>query len=229
MEERAAFLIGYAHQHGPVSVRGLYYQAEVASVPGIDKSDQAYQRVQQQVLILRRTGRMPYGDIADMTRWMRKPKSYSSIEEALAETARTYRVSLWRDADCHVEVWCEKDALAGVILPVTSEYDVPLMVTRGYTSETFAFEAVAARGADPRPFHVYAFVDFDRSGRDGARSLEEKLKRLCAGAAGVLLRNPLPPSRHHAGADQGAWASDATAQAQVSSGPQMAVPLRLRA
>ena len=91
MEERAAFLIDYAHQHGPVSVRGLYYQAEVASVPGIDKSDQAYQRVQQQVLVLRRTGRMPYTDISDATRWMRKPTSYNSIQDALEENARTYR------------------------------------------------------------------------------------------------------------------------------------------
>jgi hypothetical protein len=30
MEERARFLIDYAEKHGPVTVRGLYYQAEVA-------------------------------------------------------------------------------------------------------------------------------------------------------------------------------------------------------
>ena len=44
-------------------------------------------------------------------------------------------------------------------------------------SETFAFEAVAARGDDPRPYHVYYFGDFDRSGYDAARSLNEKLQR----------------------------------------------------
>jgi hypothetical protein len=38
MEARARFLIAYAQQHGPVSVRGLYYQAEVAGIPGIDKT-----------------------------------------------------------------------------------------------------------------------------------------------------------------------------------------------
>ena len=37
MEERAEFLIDYASEHGPVTVRGLYYQAEVASLPGISK------------------------------------------------------------------------------------------------------------------------------------------------------------------------------------------------
>jgi len=54
---------------------------------------------------------------------------------------------------------------------------VPLMVTRGFSSETFCFEAVEARAGDPRPYHVYYLGDFDRSGRDAARSLHEKLKR----------------------------------------------------
>ena len=39
MEERAQFLIEYAEEHGPVTVRGLYYQAEVHDVPGISKDD----------------------------------------------------------------------------------------------------------------------------------------------------------------------------------------------
>ena len=177
MEARAAFLIDYADRHGPVSVRGLYYQAEVANVPGIDKTDGGYDKVQRQVLLLRRSGDIAYRDIADATRWMRKPKSYNSIEDALSATARTYRSNLWRDSGSYVEVWCEKDALAGVIFPVTSEYDVPLMVARGYTSETFAFKSVAARDDDPRPYHVYYFGDFDRSGRDAAASLKEKLER----------------------------------------------------
>ena len=81
---------------------------------------------------------------------MRKPDTYSTIEEALEASARYYRRSLWVDSEDRVEVWCEKDALAGVLYPVTSEYDVPLMVTRGFSSETFAYEAVAA-WADASP------------------------------------------------------------------------------
>jgi hypothetical protein len=54
MEERAEFLIGYAEEHGPVTSRGLYYQAEVHGVPGIDKTEASYEKVQRQVLSLRR-------------------------------------------------------------------------------------------------------------------------------------------------------------------------------
>jgi hypothetical protein len=177
MEERARFLIAYAREHGPVTVRGLYYQAEVHGIPGIDKTDGSYNKVQAQVLKLRRAGRMSYSWISDATRWMRKPTSFDSVEDALNDLAASYRRNLWRDADCYVEIWCEKDALAGTIYPVTSAYDVPLMVARGFSSETFCYEAVAARGNDQRPYVVYYLGDFDRAGRDAARSLHEKLRR----------------------------------------------------
>jgi hypothetical protein len=105
MEERAAFLTAYAEEHGPVTVRQLYYQAEVKGVPGIDKTEGGYDKVQRQVLDLRRAGRLPYDEIADLTRWMRKPETHDSIEAALRSTARFYRKALWRDADTYVEIW----------------------------------------------------------------------------------------------------------------------------
>ena len=65
MEERAEFLIAYAEEHSPVSVRQLYYQAETADVPGIDKTESSYGKVQHQVLMLRRAGRLSYEHISD--------------------------------------------------------------------------------------------------------------------------------------------------------------------
>jgi hypothetical protein len=46
MEVRAEFLVNYAERHGPITVRGLYYQAEVAKVVGIDKTEAGYGKVQ---------------------------------------------------------------------------------------------------------------------------------------------------------------------------------------
>ncbi len=184
MEERARFLIAYAREHQPVTVRGLYYQAEVAGVPGIDKTENSYNKVQHQVLQLRRQGRISYTWISDATRWQRRPRTFDNWEDALEQTARTYRRSLWQDAGVDVEIWIEKDALAGVVDDVTWEYDVPLMVSRGYTSETFAFNAIEAHVGSDRPLMVYALYDFDRSGADAARSLDEKLTRF-AGERGV--------------------------------------------
>ena len=220
MEERAEFLVAYAEAHGPITVRGLYYQAEVAGIAGIDKTEASYAKVQRQVLQLRRSGRLAYDHIADATRWMRKPTSYNSIKDALAETARFYRRNLWQDAKDHVEVWIEKDALAGVVLPITAHFDVPLMVARGFSSETFAYEAVAARGDDQRDYYVYYLGDFDRSGVDAARSLKEKLERFAEDKFGIVFQQsaitpemidaynlPIRPHKRNTAADRN-WPYD---------------------
>ena len=56
-----------------------------------------------------------------------------------------------------VEIWCEKDALAGVMWDPASAYDVPLMVSRGMPSITFlhgtALEIAGAARAGKR-FYV---------------------------------------------------------------------------
>ena len=56
-----------------------------------------------------------------------------------------------------------------------------------YTSETFAFNAIETYVGSDRPLVVYALYDFDRSGADAARSLEEKLTRF-ASERGVDVR-----------------------------------------
>jgi len=46
-------------------------------------------------------------------------------------------IGFWRDQDAYVEVWLEKEALAGVLYQATSQWDIPLMVTRGYSSLSY--------------------------------------------------------------------------------------------
>ena len=77
---------------------------------------------------------LPFEWISDNTRWMRKPQTFESLEAALRHTAAYYRRDLWADNEVYVEIWLEKDALAGVVVDITDEYDVPLMVARGYSS-----------------------------------------------------------------------------------------------
>lgn len=175
MEVRARFLLEYAELYAPVTVRQLYYAATVAALPGIAKDDNGYSAVQQQVLKLRREGRMPYWHIADLTRFMRGVVTHDSVDEALKDTARLYRRSLWRDRPYRIEFWLEKDALAGCVQPVTEQYAVPLMVCRGFTSETFAYEAVAGIAHIGQETHIYHLGDFDRSGQDAADDLGRKL------------------------------------------------------
>ena len=158
----------------PVTVRQTYYLAVAAGV--IDKTDKAYFNVSHRLTLLRRAKRLPYTSIADNTRWMRKPRTFNSIDEALENCRDTYRKAVWSNVDAYVEVWCEKDALAGVLLEETDPYDVPLMVSRGFSSESYLYGAAEQIRAANRPAYIYYFGDYDPSGLIIPQSIERRLR-----------------------------------------------------
>jgi hypothetical protein len=162
-----------------MTVRQIFYQ--LASVQGIvPKEDQAgYVPVQRQALSLRRQGFLPWGFIADGTRWVNEPETYDSTDDALREVARTYRRNLWRSQGARIEIWLEKDALASLLRPTTHGFGVRLMVSRGQSSDTYVYSAAreaqtAWDEAEIETF-VYALYDSDRYGRCSAEKIEEKL------------------------------------------------------
>jgi hypothetical protein len=129
-----------------MTVRQVFYQMVAREV--IAKTEGEYKNTIVRLLTeMRLDGTIPYGRIADNTRWMRKPTTYGSMEAALENTVQTYRRQVWANQGAYVEVWLEKEALAGVVYDLTSEWDVPLMVTRGYPSITFLHEAAEAMDA----------------------------------------------------------------------------------
>ena len=158
------------------TVRQVYYQATVHGL--VDKTESGYEKVQRALVQLRRNEDMPFAWIADNTRWMRKPKTFDSVEEALAHTAATYRRALMSAMDAYVEIWLEKDALAGVIVPITAQYDVPLMVARGYSSITFLNGAAEAIEAQDKPAYIYHVGDWDPWGQKAADTIEATLREL---------------------------------------------------
>jgi hypothetical protein len=164
----------------PMIVRQVFYQATVKDI--VEKSEAGYTKVQTDLVQMRRAGVLPYGWLADNTRWQRKPRTFSGIEQALNETAHLYRKALWDDADVHVEIWLEKDALAGAVLPVTSIYDVPLMVARGYASLSFLHSAAEYINDLKVPVYIYHFGDFDPSGVNAGEKIEETLNEMAPDA-----------------------------------------------
>jgi hypothetical protein len=180
MRDREARLYEIVRAGHPMTVRQTFYQATVQGV--VDKSELGYGMVQRALVQMRREGRLPFDWIVDNTRWQRRPRTFDSVADALTETARLYRKSLWSDADCYVEIWLEKDALSGVILPVTSAYDVPLMTARGYASLSFLYEAADHIGSLDVPAYVYHLGDFDPSGVNAGEKIEQTLRELAPDA-----------------------------------------------
>ena len=77
-----------------MTVRQVFYQLVSRGV--IAKTEGEHrQTVVRLLTAMRRAGEMPFGWIGDNTRWMRKPRTYSSMQDMLALTAQTYRRALW--------------------------------------------------------------------------------------------------------------------------------------
>lgn len=159
----------------PQTIRQIFYALTVRKM--VPKTEQGYKAVMRSLCQMRRRGEIPYHWIADNTRWMRKPSTHSSLKGFLDDTARFYRRDLWADAPVYVEVWCEKDALAGVILEETAVYDVPLMVSRGFSSDTYLYDAAAAIRLSGKPTFIYQLGDRDPSGLWISSQIEKGLRR----------------------------------------------------
>ncbi|MEN8151414.1 MAG: hypothetical protein ABFS86_16475 [Planctomycetota bacterium] len=175
MDALREILFLVVRQDRPMTVRQVFYR--MVSIGAIGKTEAEYKNVVIRLLAdLRLSGLLPFEWIADNTRWQRKPRTYSSLEAALENTARTYRRALWDTQERYVEVWLEKEALAGVLLDVTDPFDVPLMVTRGYSSLSYLYRAAEDIVRIGKPAVLLYFGDHDPSGVDIPRNVMARLE-----------------------------------------------------
>lgn len=180
MAARNEALIRIVAEIRPCTVRQTYYQATVRGI--VEKTEAGYDKVQRALVELRMSGRIPFRSITDNTRWQIKPNTHDSVKDALEETARLYRRAVWSDVDAYVEFWLEKDALAGVVQPITAKYDVPLMVARGFSSISFLHSAAEDINALDKPANIYHLGDHDPSGVCAGEKIEETLRKFAPGA-----------------------------------------------
>ncbi len=184
LETRRRAIQDIARAQQPATVRAIFYQAVVAGIVG--KSD--YKIIQADLVVMRQNkvaspmaNSIPMDWIVDTSRRVNQPLTFSDPQEGLVWLSRVYRRSLWDDADCVVQVWLEKDALSGVLSPITRKYDVPLMTARGFSSISFIHESAKALAGETRPVYVYHFGDHDAAGVSAGASIERDLRDLAPG------------------------------------------------
>jgi hypothetical protein len=159
----------------PMTVRQCFYALTVRGV--IEKTEPEYNgTVARLLMLVRRDGVIRYSWISDNTRWIRKPTTYRGVGQFLHQAARLYRRDLWDEAAVSIEIWCEKDALASVIIEGTEPYDVPLMLSRGFSSDTY-LQSVGEEIQDRnKPTFIYQFGDHDPSGIWITKQIERGLR-----------------------------------------------------
>ena len=169
-------IIRICEEEHPISLRGVYYR--VVSLGAIEKTESGYNVIGRQLGKLRRDGRVPYEHITDGTRMMRKPQTWSGLDEMLNDASLSYKRAMWDNQAAEVIILSEKDAITGAVYPVTAKWDVELGVTRGYSSDTFAHsiaQTVLANTRKVKNTVIYNLGDHDPSGVDAWRDLSRKV------------------------------------------------------
>jgi hypothetical protein len=162
-------------QEHPMTLRQLYYRLVSAGV--LANAQAEYKRLGGVMTRLREAGGVPRTWIVDHVRSTLKPSSWSGLADFADTVRQAYRLDFWAGLPHHVEVFVEKDAVAGTVQPVTAEYDIRLRVCRGYCSLSFAGEIADLWAEVEKPIFAYYLGDYDPSGFDLERDLREKLTR----------------------------------------------------
>lgn len=172
---------------GQLTLRALHYRL-VAE--GMTNDIQHYKKVVDAMTTARWNDEIAFDDIVDHERETIGETAYeetdvdSSVTQAKEQIkawATSYRKNRWENQPAYVEVFIEKKALQGVFEPVCRRWNVALNPCKGYPSLTFQYEAkkrfdeALDRGKIPV---ILYFGDYDCSGEDIPRSIQETLQRM---------------------------------------------------
>lgn len=169
---------GYLSEGYSLTLRQLYYQLVSKNI--ISNSESEYKKIGRILKDARMAGIIDWDAIEDHGRVPNIPNYYENIDELIDVAANSYRVNRWADQPNYVEIWCEKDALTSILNPITTKYQVPLIIDRGYSSVT-AMQKASLRILQQSYNHgkqsyILYLGDYDPSGLDMERDIEDRLR-----------------------------------------------------
>lgn len=190
----------YAEQGYDLTLRQLYYQF-VAKDAFPDKwavdlgggqltknHERNYKKLGTILNDARMAGLVDWDAIVDRTRELNEWQHAKSVAQVLHDASKYFALDMWESQPWVVEVWIEKQALAGIFNRVCAKWDVPYFSCRGYVSASATYEAYQrifdriSRGQGTLILH---FGDHDPSGVDMTRDVEVRLRQMLGSHEGT--------------------------------------------
>jgi len=160
-----------------LTLRQLYYQLVSRDI--IPNSERSYKNLGTLVSKARMAGMLDWDAIEDRGRQPRKHAEFDDIEELIEAALHAYRLPRWKGQENYVELWVEKEALAGVLQPMSDQYHVTLMVNKGYSSQSAMYESarrITRNSSEAANVVILYLGDHDPSGEDMVRDVANRLK-----------------------------------------------------
>jgi len=169
----------YQEQGLTLTLRQLYYQFVTRN--WITNQERSYKNLGEAISAGRLSGMLDWDAIEDRVRVPRRPSEWDSIEDIVNSALFSYRLPRWKTQKAYVELWVEKDALAGVLQPIAEEYHITLMVNRGYSSQSAMYDAARRFKRFPNKRNLLFYLgDHDPSGEDMVRDIRDRLQMFTA-------------------------------------------------
>lgn len=160
-----------------LTLRQLYYQ--FVAHHGLPNNERSYQNLGKLISEARLAGLVDWNAIEDRGRVCAVPAAWSSAQALVEVALKQFRLPRWEGQPHYVELWVEKQALAGVLEPVADEHHIPLMVNKGYSSQSAMYASAQrflAHGAKCESSVLIYLGDHDPSGEDMVRDIGERLR-----------------------------------------------------
>lgn len=158
-------------EEGQITIRHLFYR--LVGLRMIEKTEQAYKGLCSHLSKWRRSEEIPWSAFADNTRWHIRQETFDGVHDALKSTVESYRRNLWSTQTFYIEVWVEKDAIAGIVANTANSFGVPVFVARGFASLSSLYNAANTfrQATDAgKTAVIYQLGDYDPSGVAAADS-----------------------------------------------------------
>lgn len=159
-----------------LTARQLYYQFVARGL--IENTPTSYKNITGMLTDARYAGMIDWNLIEDRGREPDIPSEWPNIASLVDTALRAYRLPRWEGQDYYVELWVEKQALAGVLSPIARQYHVPLMVNKGYSSASAMYESANRfidRTSNGQKALLLYLGDHDPSGEDMVRDIRDRL------------------------------------------------------
>jgi len=168
----------YAAQGYDLSVRQLHYRLVAKNL--IPNTLQMYKSLVGLVTNARLAGLLDWTTIVDRHRKTHRWASWGNIREFLADVKDDFSLDHWEGQPNYVEVMIEKDALAGVVLPICSRLHVTFTANKGYSSSSALYRAGKRfrheQLVNGKELHLIYLGDHDPSGIHMTQDLADRVK-----------------------------------------------------
>ena len=175
LEKIIAVVDEYKEKGYRMTLRQLFYQLVTQNI--LENKESQYKKLSTLLKDARMSGLVDWDVIEDRRRVSAMPGQFDDLSDLVQAAISSYRLDRWKDQEYYVEVWVEKDALYGILEPITRRYHVHLLVNRGYSSTSALHDSVLRfQDQQDKECVILYMGDHDPSGMNMIQDIQDRFR-----------------------------------------------------